>query len=465
MRKQILILLLFITTNPTIGQKIVLEMNEFEVMYRQDTFGRRHQYDLINTLHYDQNLNLEGWFTIHEAHHSKHPILKGKFNQNKLVDSLVGRDFYKGNLIFKGFFKEETKLTDTFNVNLDIGSFTFLGFPEGFFYEYDYEGKLYRTSDYKNGKKSYRKVYYQDNNITMIEDYLYSKLSTQVYYHNFGDSVVSADYCPKLKTGGTYAEYKQYGKIYSFKSYSQGDLSYESTFYSDGSSNEKSYSSIDGILSYFIEWYSNGQRKKYVSYDGDLKNGFFKEYYENGQTKKIGEYYCDSLEGKFIEYHENGKISEEGSFHRGWIEKGFRKYNEKGKYLGSYSDNANRRNSGPFVIYGSYIKEDIVEIPEIFHATRPNYKDTIPYSRKEKRLLQKYNEFKVNVEIFENRNEDFKEFGLIYIDNSELIIHKRDLAKLQLIINTHITFTSPFLVNNFPSKCSLAGILKFNVND
>lgn len=463
MTKHLFIFLLLSFSFPTIGQKLVLEMNEFEVVL-EDSFSRRQKYHFIETLHYNKNLELDGSFTFHN-YRTKQPLLKGKFRQNKLIDSLIGRNLYNENIAFKGFFKEETNNTDTFNLSLEFGGFTFLGSPTGLFYYYDYEGKLERTTDYTYGKDHYLQFHYNDKHISYLKEYLNGKLSYEVYFHDFDDSVVRADYHPKFKKEGEYEKFKQFGKIYSIKKYFRGKLNYESTFYSNGRSIDKYYDSFDERLLYCYEWYQNGQKKKTVSYDGELKNGFFKEYYENGQVERMGEYYCDSLEGKFIEYHKNGKISEEGSFHKGWIEKGFKKYDEKGKLLGSYSYNENSRYSGLSIIDGAYIKEDTIEILRTFPAIAPRFKDTIAYSKKEMRLFNKYPVIKIHGEIFKIRNENFKEFGLIYIDTNDVTIRKKDIAKLQLIINTHFCFISPFLVNNSPTRCRFNGIIKWNENE
>lgn len=236
------------------------------------------------------------------------------------------------------------------------------GKSTGLWKYYYQNGKLRRTSEFKDGMLSGETVLYLQNGNTELRRFFKADEPHGIseYYKQVGYKYEEMNYV----NGKAQGTMKGFG--------SNGDLKYEfdykdnqrngkyTAYYPDGKVSAKGQFKNDKIDGVFERFHHNGEKSVVTNYDEGEYQGKHESYYSNGQLQTSGSYVESTQVGEWLSYNINGKLIEKENF------------DEKGKLTGSsiqYDENGNKTiefeyKNGKLISYkcydesGGILKED-----------------------------------------------------------------------------------------------------------
>lgn len=204
---------------------------------------------------------------------------------------------------------------------------------DGFFKEYDEEGKLLATAKWIEGEK-------QEDAVELV------KLEVAKDYYPDG-SVMTMQTFRNGVAQGVRRDYDLEGNIVS------------GAFYQDGEKVGEGITLKDGVRDgEWKEFYNNGALKAEGKYDNGLKVGTWKYYHPNGQLEQTGKFdEKGRLQGKWVWYYPSGNLLREEHYIDGMADGLMTEYDEAGNVIaeGEYIEGLEE---GPWIYeYGDFREE------------------------------------------------------------------------------------------------------------
>jgi len=204
------------------------------------------------------------------------------------------------------FFRSGAKKFDSFYKG---------GVLDGYFIEYYDHGQIKQEGWFVNGKRQQQWLVYYPNGV-VESDYYY--LNDEPHgicydYNAEGNVTLTADYKEGLLMGG-----QDFGNGTKdlVKTSRKGNGSTFETTYANGKPRTKFLTQC-GMYTKINKWYPNG--KVYVSYDflSGRKEGKYLHQALNGQVVREGTFVDNREEGVWSSFYDNGKLDSKGSYLRG----------------------------------------------------------------------------------------------------------------------------------------------------
>lgn len=325
----------------------------FEAYYLNGILAERGKYDISPNISYNDTLKLEYWINKNEKIiSSKIDIWEYYYDNNKMMekthfiveDSVEYIDeFYAisgDTLIVDGkgmrrtfYGSNKIKSTVQYEKGIENGDYKY----------YKPNGKIRKSGNYINGKKSgkweetfitndsvYQEVefkdgqkdgvfkeFYQNGKINMKGNYL-NDLKNGLWTYSFRNG--------SLDMVGEFKEDQQNG-FWTF--YYPKGIEYYKGHFVNGQK--------DGNWKFF---YNNANLWKKGEYKYDLKNGYWITKFENGDTAMAGKYIMDKENGLWKSWYENGQLKDIGFFNKGKMHLKWEGYYKNGqlKYSGEYDN-------------------------------------------------------------------------------------------------------------------------------
>ncbi len=201
------------------------------------------------------------------------------------------------------------------NGNLRLECIYKHGLLNGYYKEYDLDGKLIAAYKYVEGEKQ--------ENVAEL-----TKLKVKTEYYPDGNVRVKATYNNENKPEGVWRQYDPEGEIESSYIYKNGIIIGEGIITESGERN-----------GFWKEYYDDGLLKGEGRYDHDMKTGSWKYYHRNGQLEQTGGYDAlGRLEGTWQWYYDSGQLHRRESFREGEADGDITEYDADGNIIlqGSY---------------------------------------------------------------------------------------------------------------------------------
>ena len=171
---------------------------------------------------------------------------------------------------------------------------------------YDYDGKIYRISHYKDDEKHGYSYYFAPDGTLMYRLNYYEGVLTGYSYKKPDGSFIADRPVDTTTTEIT-------------------------CYYPDGTRSVHFNLNHGELNGPYVSYYRSGKTMFEANYKDGENDGHYIWYYQNGRPRLKADFHNDVRQGKFIAYYENGKKKREGQFNSGKHEGEWYIYDKTGK--------------------------------------------------------------------------------------------------------------------------------------
>lgn len=173
--------------------------------------------------------------------------------------------------------------------------------------DYDFDGKLYSKSIYKNDV--FNKLIYYNPDGTEKQGEKFKNKASFTYRSFVSDAVISEGEMQNGKKIGPWKYYNVYGKLTEESSNNENGVNgVVKKYYSNGKLKSE-YEMKDGVLEgFYKQYYPDGKLKMEGWNINDEENGYWYYYNVNGNIEKISYYYKGDVNGNLIRNDPDGKL-------------------------------------------------------------------------------------------------------------------------------------------------------------